>query len=248
MGFIYDALFVEDIDALKVLNNSSELKRVDGLFLGVKDSGEGFPGWYRYNASSTAAEDLPNIVASSDGVGDWFSFSSFASDGQPGQNAYTITTASFVQPAVGSNVTVAVANSSWLSTGQTIFISNAGTYAIASIPNPTSITITNLYSTNTAVSSTIASPQSVAASGVKGSKGDPGDKGDKGDIGDAGSVSSASSIILTYTTIPTTASNELGLYADNVTGFLKVRKQNNGTTDAIALLDSNTWKYNLFYG
>lgn len=179
MGFIYQNLFVENIPALKALSNTSTPKRVNGVFLGVEDNGEGYPGWYKYFAASSATEDLPGIVSSTDGVGAWFSFSG-AGSSDPGQSAFTTTTASYTQPSVGSNVTVQVANSSWMAVGQTVFISGGGTYTVASIPSPASVSLTNLYETNTAPNATIASLRMVVCSGIKGEDGDPGVDGDPG--------------------------------------------------------------------
>ena len=173
MGFIYENLFVDDLDALAALTNTSTPKRVDGVFLGVEDNTEGYPGWYRYYAASPAADDRPSVVAASDSIGAWFSFRGAVSN-VPGQSAYTTTTASYTQPSVGSNVTVSVVNSEWMAIGQTIFISSGGTYTVASIPSSTSVSLTNLYTTNTAPSSTIATLRMVVSAGIKGDDGDPG--------------------------------------------------------------------------
>lgn len=75
MSFIHTALVVGNIAALKVLNNSSSPKRVDGLFLVVSDRGDGLPAWYRYNADYAGSETPPSIIFSNDGVGGWFQFS-----------------------------------------------------------------------------------------------------------------------------------------------------------------------------
>lgn len=74
MAFIYTALVVANIAALKALTNSTEPKRVDGVFLVVEDNGEGDRAWYQYSASSTTAENLPKIVNPNDGVGRWLQF------------------------------------------------------------------------------------------------------------------------------------------------------------------------------
>lgn len=74
MPFIHIALVVSNIAALKALNNSSDLKRIDGVFLAVGDRGDGLPGWYRYDAASTNTESLPDIVSPADNVGRWFQF------------------------------------------------------------------------------------------------------------------------------------------------------------------------------
>ncbi len=158
-------------------------------------------------------------------------------EGFVGNNAYTQTTTSFVQPSIFDTVTIDVVNSDWAIINQYIFIEDAGYYQIDSVPNSTSIIIINLgYSDNAAAGATITASKKVSPAGIK------------GDIGTTGSVSSASSIILEYTTIPSTLANESALYVDVGDGLLKVREQSNGAVKKIALLDSDLWKYNLFYG
>lgn len=186
---------------------------------------------YIGNASPSTTVTINKSVVSSGQKGD------NGTNGINGQGAYATTTASYTQPSIGSNVTVSVSSTVWMAVGQLLFITNGGDYEIISITNSTTVVLKNLgYSNSVSPTTTVTTSQSVVATGLK------------GDMGTTGSVSSASSIILTYTTTPTTVTSELGLYADNADGLLKVRKQSNGTTDKIALLDSALWKYNLFYG
>lgn len=56
----------------------------------------------------------------------------------------TTTTASFVQPAVGSSVTVSVVDSSWMSPGLTIYLQDGGNYTVVSKPSSTSVIIIRL--------------------------------------------------------------------------------------------------------
>lgn len=94
--------------------------------------------------------------------------------GTDGLNAFTVTTASFVVPAISSNVTIAVSNTNpltgiWAQAGQVIYIENAGYYQVVSA-TATSMVISNLgYAGNIAPSSTISSGKGVSPSGVKGS-------------------------------------------------------------------------------
>jgi len=72
----------------------------------------------------------------------------------------TSTTASFVQPASGSNVTVDVADSSLV--GPNVFIPIGGYYTLISIPSPTQIEIQNTgFSQNATAGTTIASASGV---------------------------------------------------------------------------------------
>lgn len=68
-------------------------------------------------------------------------------DGDPGINAFTLTTAGFTIPVFGNNVTIAVGVSSWAGVNQPIFISDpAGvkfaSFEVVSIPSSTSLEIT----------------------------------------------------------------------------------------------------------
>ena len=59
----------------------------------------------------------------------------------------TETTARFITPIIGSNVTVSVQNSQWIARGSTILIQDAGAYLVVSVPDITSIVVQNLGST-----------------------------------------------------------------------------------------------------
>lgn len=79
MSFIYTALSVADIAALKALNDSSNPRRVNNQFLTVRDIGNGDSSWYGYNSLSTSTERLPKVISPIDGVGRWFQYA--AGDG-----------------------------------------------------------------------------------------------------------------------------------------------------------------------
>ena len=97
-------------------------------------------------------------------------------NGVNGLNAFTTTTAQFIVPAIGSNVTLAVSNSnpstgSWAVPGQSIFIENAGYYTVVS-STTTSIVVTNTGTTgNIAPGTTVVSGQQVSPAGVASSQG-----------------------------------------------------------------------------
>lgn len=93
--------------------------------------------------------------------------------GADGLNAFTTLTASFVQPAVGSNVTISVLASGqstgvWAGVGQPIFIVGGGTYEVISVNGTNSLTVKNLYAANTAPAATIASGGKVSPGGLTG--------------------------------------------------------------------------------
>lgn len=85
---------------------------------------------------------------------------------------FTQLTAGFTVPAIGSNVTIAVADSSWMSPTQVIYIQTAGYYEVQSLPGSTSAIVKNLGTTgNAAPTTAIANGQGVSPGGVQGATG-----------------------------------------------------------------------------
>lgn len=99
-----------------------------------------------------------------------------AIDGVSGINAFTTTTASFLVPAVNSNVTVAVAESRWMVVGQILF-TEFGSFRVQSIVSETSVSLTNLTGTQGA---SIASGTKLSPSGERGIQGIQGIQGNTG--------------------------------------------------------------------
>ena len=98
--------------------------------------------------------------------------------GVSGVNAWTTTTAQYVQPAVGATVVVAVGSSEWAAIGQTVFIEGGGYYEVSAKPSDTQLTIRNLgYADNYAPATVVAVGKRVAPSGPAGSDGDDGVSG-----------------------------------------------------------------------
>ncbi|MGA1475996.1 MAG: hypothetical protein ACO4AI_12740, partial [Prochlorothrix sp.] len=78
--------------------------------------------------------------------------------GADGENAYTLTTADFTQPAVSSTVAVSVENSGWLAVGAYVYFfdgTNSGTYRVSAIGGATSITLENLGYSDSAAPATV---------------------------------------------------------------------------------------------
>jgi len=93
-------------------------------------------------------------------------------DGDPGINAFTTTTDSFVQPNAGDPVTVEVENSAWAANGQVVYVTTGGSYTVTGIPDATHLTLTNLdYPGNAAPATNITSPQQVSPGGLEGPTG-----------------------------------------------------------------------------
>lgn len=61
-------------------------------------------------------------------------------DGINGTDAFTTTTADFVIPAIGANVTISVVNSMWMAIGQKIVFDGPATFEVVSLPGATSVT------------------------------------------------------------------------------------------------------------
>jgi len=87
-------------------------------------------------------------------------------NGTNGLNAFTTTSASFVQPSVGSPVTFSVVENRWIAVGQTVYISEAGFYTVVSLGgDPFSSVLANLISVDlVAVGGTVTSGRKVSPS------------------------------------------------------------------------------------
>jgi hypothetical protein len=123
-----------------------------------------------------------------------------AGGGTAGQNAYTLTTASFVVPAVGATVSVALQSTSWLGgNGYYVFITGAGYYAVSSITDATHAVLTNAGGTSNAiVGTTVPSGATVSAAGPAGAP---------GAAGTAGAALSAYDALSSSFTMPAAAAN-----------------------------------------
>lgn len=89
-------------------------------------------------------------------------------DGTNGINAFSFVTASFVVPAINSNVTVSVGTSAWMTVGQNIFIETAGNFEVVSFPTAQSVVLKYLdYTGNTNAGNTITAGAQVSPSGVQ---------------------------------------------------------------------------------
>lgn len=87
--------------------------------------------------------------------------------GPEGSNAFTFTTADFIVPPLGNQVTVSVQDSTWMAVGQTVFIEGAGQFTVIAKPTDQSVTLEYQNITaNTASGNTISSGAEVSASAV----------------------------------------------------------------------------------
>jgi hypothetical protein len=87
-------------------------------------------------------------------------------NGTNGLNAFTTTSASFVQPSVGSPVTFSVVENRWIAVGQTVYISQAGFYTVSALGgSPFSSVTADLISTDgISVGGTVISGRQVSPS------------------------------------------------------------------------------------
>lgn len=118
-------------------------------------------------ASSSISADFGSTSLRYDGAA-WFSFSS---SGAGGLNAFSTTTADFVQPAINATVSVSL-DSTWMAVGQVVFVATAGYMQVSALPDTSHATLTNLgYSGNAAPAATISHPVQVTPGGLQGSSG-----------------------------------------------------------------------------
>jgi len=111
-------------------------------------------------------------------------------NGVDGENAYTVLTSSYTQPAVNTNVTISVSNTGqystgWCAIGQLIYVAVGGYYEVVS-KTATTITIkyTASYTTYnqslTAAAGTVPNSGVVSPGGIVGAAGAPGANGQNG--------------------------------------------------------------------
>lgn len=97
------------------------------------------------------------------------------SNGVNGVSAFTIVTASYIQPAASSTVNVTVANTGFMSVNMWLFIQTGGYYEVTAINSATSVTVENMGITGNATpGSTIPTNSIVAPTGPQGPAGGSG--------------------------------------------------------------------------
>ncbi len=133
------------------------------------------------NTGSTGTQGPQGVQGAAGATGAQGPQGSQGNQGTFGINAFTTTTADFTQPAVNSNVTVSVVNSTWMAVDQVIFITTGGYYQVVSFPDSTHVILKNLgYSISQTPGATISSGSKVSPGGVTGPQGFQGDQGSQG--------------------------------------------------------------------
>ena len=91
------------------------------------------------------------------------------SAGVAGANAFSITQANFVVPAVSATVTVTVDDNRWMQVNQIVFESNSGYYQVNSLTGTTVAVLTYLaYSGNTSAGNTVNAGAQLSPTGSQG--------------------------------------------------------------------------------
>lgn len=121
--------------------------------------------------------------------------------GNGATNAASTLTASFTQPAVGSNVSALMANTAWLAPGGYVYVVGGGVYTVQGVPGGVTAVLTNTGAVgNASPGATVPSTSAVVASGPTGPKGDPGTNGTNGTNGAPGAAATVT--VGTTTTLP----------------------------------------------
>jgi hypothetical protein len=102
-------------------------------------------------------------------------------NGTDGVSAFTTLTADFTMPAELGTAVATVANTTWMTTGNTYYLQGAGWLQVTAIGSATSVTLRNLedaatsaYPANVAPGTVIASASKIVAAGIQGPAGDDG--------------------------------------------------------------------------
>src|SRR6185503_3177356 len=142
-------------------------------------------------------------------------------NGTDGENAFTLTTLAFTQPASAANVTVDVADSDWMGVGQKVFVEVGGYYDVVSKPSSLQVILTNLdYAGNAVAATVIPIGAQISPGGIKGVDGSvaSGDMLAANNLSDVDDVPSSRNNLGLGTMAVETAANYL-TKAGNLTGL-----------------------------
>lgn len=151
-------------------------------------------------------------------------------DGSNGTSAFTLTTADFVVPALGANVTVDVADSSWAVVGQPVYITGAGTFVVVSVPSANSLQLQYLnYDTNTESGNPVTLGAGVSPGGFNGTNATvPDDQASAYGSGTAYTLTTTPAAVVMGTASPDVTLTAAGTWVI----FSRVRVDNVGATFA----------------
>jgi hypothetical protein len=145
--------------------------------------------------------------------GDWYLQGGGGGGGTaaPGQNGYSVTTQTFMQPGCNMSTIVHVDETAWMSVGEYVYVSTGGYYEIDSIPSSTLVSLINICAVgNTAPGTFITLPSDVISPagppGIDGGTGATGGLGGTGATGGTGGTGSSGPMGTTGATGATGAS------------------------------------------
>lgn len=94
--------------------------------------------------------------------------------GLQGQSAFSTTSALFVVPALGANITIAMVNTDWLAVGEIVLVEGAGLFEVINVVSSTSVelqyvnTPNNTSAGNNVASGTLVTPSATGVDGTDG--------------------------------------------------------------------------------
>jgi Collagen triple helix repeat (20 copies) len=136
---------------------------------------------------ATGSQGATGATGASGTVGATGATGTKGATGASGANAFGVTTASFVQPTVGSDVSVNVDTTDWMGLGQPVFIETGGDYTVAGIASGTIVNLTNVGdSVNVSPGTTVNAGSSISPGGLQGASGPTGPTGTQGATGATG--------------------------------------------------------------
>ena len=90
-------------------------------------------------------------------------------NGSNGVNAFSTLTATFTQPnvapAAGNTVTISVSSTNWIAVGQSLFIEQAGYYAVTAVNSSTSLTVSLQVTAGISAGASVSSGRKVSPGG-----------------------------------------------------------------------------------
>jgi Collagen triple helix repeat (20 copies) len=136
---------------------------------------------------ATGSQGATGATGASGTVGATGATGTKGATGASGANAFGVTTASFVQPTVGSDISVNVDTTDWMGLGQPVFVETGGDYTVAGIASGTIVNLTNVGdSVNVSPGTTVNAGSSISPGGLQGASGPTGPAGTQGATGATG--------------------------------------------------------------
>lgn len=161
-------------------------------------------------------------------------------NGANGKNAFSHMTATFTQPSVGGSTTVSIFDTSWMVSGQIVYVSTGGWYQVESVSSPwNSAVLKNLGYPPSITPGTTVGMGSVGPSGARGPQvtASPNNKHMPGEVGaeDVGELACSMALTLNPQGYVRVLYNGVGLWTSDGTNDGQVYWSNDGGTTPRAL-------------